>query len=215
VEDRVERAFDEFGVLEYILSGIQNGTGFKQWCAVRAINDSHDVFQGVIGCTDPTRIGISHEMAEEMRQITTRVVEAMAAYGYQHGYVSKDFMYDSSDGILKINDHNDRRGGRSHLERVLSLHPGKVMMDRDYNFICPATINPIDYAMSLLDQAHRQGVSAYGTPMIFFPVQEGEDQIVKLKFVMEVPQDILDACTDQKGRIVELMDERLRSLLDV
>jgi hypothetical protein len=154
-------------------------------------------------------------MAEEMQSITCRIADAMAHYDYKYGYISKDFMYDESDHRLKINDHNDRRGGRSHLERVLTINPNKVLMDRDFTFDCPSSENPIEYSMRLLDKAKTVGISAYGTPMMFFPIREGDKHIVKLKFVVEVPQDIIDASIKSKGLIVELMDERVRELLEV
>jgi hypothetical protein len=192
IEKRVERRLDQFGVREYVASGVTTGNGFRPWCYVRAINDEQDAFQGVIGSTSPGQIGISSEDLSKIKNAMHRVVTAMNTAGYEFGYVAKDLMYDGSSNSMKINDHNDRRGGRSFVERILVMHPGEVIMDKDYEFKVPKGTAAIDYAMGLASAAAEKGHFVYGTCMNFYPTRKGEHEFVKLKIASRVPSNILE-----------------------
>ncbi|NDC37544.1 MAG: hypothetical protein EBZ48_05780 [Proteobacteria bacterium] len=209
IEDRVGRVTDAFGVCEYVVSGVTTGNGFRPWCVVRAINDKHDVFQGVIGSTDPSKIGVTASHLSSLLDVMDVTGRAMQRAGYDFGYISKDLMLDLPSNSMKINDHNDRRGGRSFMERVLPLYPGKVLMDKDYEFEVPQGQTSASYATELNRRAIERGHLAYGTCTCFYPTKEQDRTMVKMKIVSVVPDDILEGGAD----IVQRSSERLRQSL--
>jgi len=214
VEDRVARDSDRFGVKEYVVSGVQTIEGMHLMCIVRAINDDNDVFQGIIASTDPSKIGISREDQLELTRVMVKAAKAQVKAGYKEGYIAKDFMYDKLDNKFKINDHNDRRGGRSTIEQLMLLKPGSVFMDKDYSFIVPEGQDTIQYAERLAQCALDNGLYVYGTPIIFYPSQDESGHTkIKLKIICEIPEMILNNENLGTAGVVSTMDKMIRATL--
>jgi hypothetical protein len=211
IEDRVQRARDAFGVREYVVSGIVVAGQYRPYCFVRAINDERDVFQGVIGCSKPERAGIPEQELQALENAMCTIANAQIAAGYHTGYLAKDFMFDAASGQMRANDHNDRRGGRSHLERMISLHPDKVFMDRDFEFVAPRNTHYAKFVQDLTDRATQAGLNVYGTATLYYPELKNGQLVFKLKIVAEIPEMVLHNPND----IVPAMDSYVRALIGI
>jgi hypothetical protein len=211
IEDCVARVRDGIGVKEYVISGFADSDGFTPWSISRAINNANDIFQGVIGAADPTRIGISPTDAVKLLSLVNKVSNAMGAHGYERGCVAIDVMEDGTRNDFLIQDHNHRRGGRSSLERVIACHPDQVWCDKEYILPVPSGMSAVDFGIETGKRAADNGMYLYGSSMLYYPYKVDGVEVIKAKIIAEVPPGLLANQTN----IIGIMEDHLRSLLSL
>ncbi len=214
VEIRVSPGYDHLGKREFSIAGMNLSGRYAPLFFGRSVTSEGDIHEGMLACSDGAKIGMSVDEISRLVRMQQALAEAERLAGYETGELQNDSMIDEDSNRLFTYDFNNRRGGRSYIERVITLHPGTVFFDQDFSFTVPEDTTVHDFAIDLTRKAEANGLHSYGTPIIYYPeTDEQGRKHVKLKLVSPVPDELLELCQSEGHTLPELMDNRVRRLL--